>query len=327
MRAAHIFVSVLLPVAAVGCGDSGNKNKVDGCVGHLCGSPVSLNDNEGGNVIFEYIYLDTDLQAAFHLPAGVTTVQRTMAYFMNDMTPEKNPLPTPGQCENLDATKGWPLYVGSAHTDLDVGTLSFTGKKADGSAVTIDVPKGNPAMPDAIGRKHDVYYQVVNGVADMYLKPDSSYTAIFGGAGSIPATTMNDAIYLAPSFSVENPSLEDNGPLVGGTDYPVHWTPSTPQNLPQGGEVLGLTWLADVNGSPTHVCPTAHSAGTFTIPGATINEYKQVATARGTDTKHALLLRQAVVHQLQRLPNGDANNPRRIDMLGIMCWVQLVGIN
>ena len=65
----------------------------------------------------------------------------------------------------------------------------------------------------------------------------------------------------------------------------------------------------------------------FTIPGASISEYKAVATARGTDPTHALLLRQAVVHILDRLPNGDAKNKRRVDMLAIVCWVQVVGVN
>jgi hypothetical protein len=32
------------------------------------------------------------------------------------------------------------------------------------------------------------------------------------------------------------------------------------------------------------------------------------------------------VHKLARLPNGDANNKRRIDMLSMFCWVQLVDV-
>src|SRR5207302_3306599 len=127
-----------------------------GCTSHLgcpeAGMPA-LTDPEGGQVLFEYIYFDTELQTALGLPAGVTTANRVMAFFDDKMTPEDNPLPTAGQCNNLIATKGWPMYQGTPKTDLDVGTLTFTGMNTAGAASTITAPKGNP-LPgtDAIGR-------------------------------------------------------------------------------------------------------------------------------------------------------------------------------
>jgi hypothetical protein len=39
-----------------------------------------------------------------------------------------------------------------------------------------------------------------------------------------------------------------------------------------------------------------------------------------------LLLRSSIVHKLSRLPNGDPNNKRRIDMLSVMCWAQLMDV-
>src|SRR6185503_15870529 len=105
------FLGISLFVAAVAaCGDDDKGGGDDGtgpdaCVGHLCGSPVSINDPEGGNILFEYIYFDTQLQALLGVPA---TAQRVMAYFMNAQTPNANPLPTPGACVNLVTTKGWP---------------------------------------------------------------------------------------------------------------------------------------------------------------------------------------------------------------------------
>ena len=48
---------------------------------------------------------------------------------LDKMTPEDNPLPTAGQCNNLIATKGWPMYQGTPKTDLDVGTLTFTASE------------------------------------------------------------------------------------------------------------------------------------------------------------------------------------------------------
>ncbi|HVZ24041.1 MAG TPA: hypothetical protein VG871_23365 [Vicinamibacterales bacterium] len=303
-----------------------------GCSSDSTTDIAAITDPEGGNIIFEYIYLDSNLQKAFGLPAGVTTVQRTMAYFSNGMTPEDNALPEPGQCNNLDATKGWPLFIGSGEQDLDVGTLTIAGANKAGSDVTITVPQMMNAK-DQIGRMHNTFYQVVNPVADNFLKPDSAYTVSFGGAGSVKATDFTDGLYLPGDFQVSDPPFENAPALVGGTDYTVHWTPGTstlptgPDYASHGGGVIGLTWLADVTGSPTHMCPANHSDGMFTITGSTINEYKQVAQARGTDPTHALLLRQAVVHILNRLPNGDSKNKRRVDMLAIVCWVQLVAVN
>jgi hypothetical protein len=289
-----------------------------------------LSDPEGGQMILEYIYLDTEMQMALGLPPGVTTANRMVAFFENDVTPEVSPLPTPGQCNNLVATKGWPGYIGTPHTDLDVGTVTLTGKNTAGTDVTLTVDK-QPAGSDAFGRSHDIFYQKVNPVAANFLKPDSAYTVKFGGSPSgsttsIPATTLDNALYLAASFDISSPGLEDNGPLVAGTNFTVHWTPTTTPGLPMGDEVNVTTWLVDVTGSATHMCPMAMSAGQFTIPGTAIAEYKAIAQARGLPTNKMIMLRNAVVHQLRRLPNGSNTNKRRLDMLTLNCWAQLMDV-
>jgi len=128
------------------CGDDGNKVAdasvidgtpgIDACVGHTCGSgTVMVTDPEGGNLVLEHMKLDTQLQGFFKLPAGVTTQTRIMAYFMSAQTPNANPLPAPGVCTNLATTKGWPAFVGTPHTDIDVGTLTIKGKNAAGRLV------------------------------------------------------------------------------------------------------------------------------------------------------------------------------------------------
>jgi hypothetical protein len=328
---AKLIVSTFLFAAALTACGGDDKGTPDGCTGHACGGgSAAITDPEGGNIIFEYIYFDTELQAAFKLPAGTTTVNRVMAYFMNAQTPQSNPLPTAGTCNNLVATKGWPEWVAATHTDLDVGTLSMTGKNMAGADVTIDVPK-MPKGTDAIGRAHDIFYQVINPGAAAYLQPNSSYTIKMGGAGSVPATTITNGLFLANDFQVNSPTLEENGPLVAGTDYTVHWTPATSSNLPPtteevGGGVLGVTWLVDTTGAPTHVCPADHASGQFKIPGAAITEYKAIATSRGLPANKMILLRNAVVHRLTVLPNGDAANKRRVDMLTLLCWAQLVDV-
>src|SRR2546430_17372368 len=105
-----ILFAGVLAMGAAACSD--NAKTVDsgtGCTSHLgcpeAGMPA-LTDPEGGQVLFEYIYFDTELQTALGLPAGVTTANRVMAFFDDKMTPEDNPLPTAGQCNNLIATKG-----------------------------------------------------------------------------------------------------------------------------------------------------------------------------------------------------------------------------
>jgi hypothetical protein len=322
-----VFVSIsLAAVATTACTDDAAP-----CVGHACiKGDVTVDSAEGGNIIFEYIYFDTQLQGIFKLPPGVTTVNRVMAYFMDAQTPQANLFPTAGQCNNLETTKGWPEFVGTPHTDLDVGALTITGKNTAGTAVTIPVPKGTTAT-DQIGRKHDIFYQTVQPDAAAFLKPDSSYTVNFGGAGTIKPTVLPDALFLATDFTVKNPDLENDGPLKAGTDFPVEWNPATSANRPPagqlvGGDVLGVTWLVDTNGAPTHMCPVAHAQGHFTIPGSAITEYKAAAVARGTDPTHAILLRNAVVHQLVKLPNGESNNVRRVDMLTLYCWAQLMDV-
>jgi hypothetical protein len=330
MLAKMIVPTFLFTAALTACGDDGGGS--DACVGHTCTKgDIAVTDAEGGNIILEYIYFDTELAAAFKLPAGQTTVLRSMAYFMNAQTPNANPLPAPGTCNNLVATKGWPEYVGSPHTDLDVGTITITGKNTAGTDVSVDVPKQAKGT-DQIGRAHDIFYQTVQPGAATYLQPNSLYTVQLGGAGTIPATTITDALFMAADFTVSSPGLEENGPLVGGTDYTVHWTPATSSKLPPaaelvGGGVVGATWLVDPTGAPTHLCTTDHAMGQFKIPGATINEYKAIATSRGLPASKMILLRNAIVHRLAKLPNGDANNKRRIDMVTLLCWAQLMDVN
>jgi hypothetical protein len=121
------------------------------------------------------------------------------------------------------------------------------------------------------------------------------------------------------------------GPLVPGVDFPVAWNPATSSNLPPttqlvGGGVIGVVWLLDAPGAPTHMCLVSHSNGQFTIPGSAITEYRQIAQARGLETKHVILQRSALVHQLARLPNGEPTKQRRIDMLALVSWLQLMDV-
>jgi hypothetical protein len=330
-----VFVSIFLGAAVLtACGNDPNTTTADGCVGHTCSAgSAAVTDPEGGGIIFEHITFDTQLQGAFKLPAGEATATRVIAYFMSAQTPESNPLPMPGVCNNLETTKGWPLHVGTVHTDVDVGTLTIVGKNAAGADVSIDVPK-QPKGVDQIGRAHDVFYQVVTPKASDLLKQDSFYDVKFGGSATVPATTFQQAIYLAADYpSVQNPDMENDGPLKAGVDFPVSWTVGNSVNKPPAtqlvaGDVLGITWLVDMAGSPTHMCVVPANAQGFTIPGTAITEFKAAAAARGQPTDHLIMLRNAVAHQVVTLPltTGAATNKRRIDMVSLECWAQLMNV-
>jgi hypothetical protein len=315
-----IALLCLLPLAA--CGDDGDTQ----CVGHLCGEPAKITDPDGGNILFEYIYLDTELQTVFQT-GGQPHIARVIGYFTTQQDPANSPLPMPGVCNNL--TMGWPMYQGTSQTMADVGKFTLSGKNRAGGDVSIDVPKlmplaGQTSVRDSIGRPHPFAYQFLMPNADMYIQPDSFYDVTFSGSDTIAPTTFDDALFMAKDFTVTMPQVEGNGPMRATQPFPVSWTPATSANLPAGQSVLGVTWLVDSNGSPTHMCPVEHGAGTFTIPAATIAEYRQIATSRGANPDKVILLRNAIVHRLQPLPTTDTSNLRRIDMLTVMCWAQLM---
>jgi hypothetical protein len=97
--------------------------------------------------------------------------------------------------------------------------------------------------------------------------------------------------------------------------------------MPAGDSLYGIAWLVDTNGAPAIMCFTpTQSDDMFTIPGEMINEYKQDAMNRGTDPTHVILLRQAVDHHIVQLPNNEPNNKRRLDLITMNCWAQLMGV-
>jgi hypothetical protein len=312
---------------------TGGKALPDACVGDTCsqgGPPIT--EPEGGNLIVEHITLDTELRTALGLSVG-QTVMRVTAYFMSAQTPDSNPLPIPGTCTNLETTKGWPLHVGTPHTDVDVGTLTVVGKNTAGQDVSFGVPR-LPMGSDQIGRAHDIFYQLVWVNAAALLQPDSSYDVKFGGSATVPATTFTDAIYLASGYSepLQPPIIDSNGPLVAGTDFLVKWTAGTSANRPPAdrlvfGDVLGVVWLLDVNDSPTHMCVVPDSTNQLTIPGSTIAEYKLAAMARGRDMQHVILRRSAMAHQVVSLPLTAAPDARRrIDMISLKSYAQWMDV-
>lgn len=291
------------------------------CTGCRCGQTAPP---DGGNLFLEYIHVDNELETAMGLPGR--TAARAIAFFENAQTPDNSPFLVPGTCNNLEATHGWPLYVGSPHVDLDVGTLSLTGKNAAGTTLTIATTELRDGA-DLLGRPHDIFYQRFSPNADDLLQPDSSYDVAMSGMDPIATTAIEDGVFVPHDFEVVSPGVEDNGPLVAGMSFPVTWTPAVSANKRPDEDILSLVWLSDLTGRPSHVCVTLHGSGMFTIPGETVAEYRANAAARGANPDKVILTRQAAMHRLAPLPNGDPLNCRRIDLLGTVSWMQEMDVS
>lgn len=311
-----VIVSILPLTGLTACDDAQQ------CVGHICGGDVTLQTNEGGGVAFEYIHLDSDLRNANPAQPLPETILRVTSYFVNHQMPELNPFPAAAVCTNLIAEKAWPIYSGSPEY-LSAGSVTIKGKNAAGADVTIPNMKMSN-MKDPFQRTHETFYLNISPNAPELAKPNSAFTVEFGGEGAFEATTETDALFLAESFTVKNPGLEDNTPIQTDRDFTVQWNPVESTNLPPGDQVLGVTWLVDQLGGPTHMCPTLHAAGQFTVPAAALQEHKAIQLARGQDGTGMILLRNAIVHKLATLPNGDAENKRRIDMVSLYCHAQFM---
>lgn len=316
-----LVILSLLPLSTlVACDDDGN------CTGHICGGPVSLMDNEGGGVVMEYVYNDLALQSV----GAPETLARTTAWFTNHSSPEINPQPGPGVCTNLIDTNSWPVYIGRPAEYLKSGTLNILGK--NGADADIIMPLADMgAGRDPFTRAHDQYYLNLTPGVETLMKPNSFYTVEFGGDGVFEKTTYPDSIFLAENFEVLDPPFNPqngNQPIDTTQDLTVTWRPATSSNLPAGATVLGATWLVMPTGLPTHMCPTLHSEGKFTIPAQAFAEHKAIRKRLDTedDVSVMILLRNAIVHRLAVLPNGDEGNKRRLDMVSAMCWAQLMPI-
>jgi len=360
-RLAIASFSAVLALSTYACGDDDDDDDTgdtpdaaadDGSDGPDAGSDVdaavgprdpAITDLEGGQLLVEYIYLDQDLSDG--IAGGAPTVNRNMGFFMSGQTPEANALPLVSAtetCVNLYETDGWPLgpYDGQDRDEVDVGEVTISGVNTAGDEVTTVVPTGTTPI-DNWQRPHDLFYEFIPQNAENFLQPDSTYTVSMSGSDEYPATTYEDAIYIAGTFELGTPGLDDEDIGLSTTsDTLITWDPPTVPNENQpddlfGGALLTVVVLGDANtGAPVMLCPVPAAQGEFTITAEQVASFRASVIERAggvaTAADRAILLRNNFSHIIRWFNNGtdgapyDPANPRRIDFLGVNCWAQVV---
>jgi hypothetical protein len=295
----------------------------------------SITSPEGGAIYIEHVTLSDDAAAAFGL-APENTFARSVAHFVNSMSPDSMHVPPFNACTDLYQDPGnttglpdWPNGIGDSVDFLDVGTMKVTGKNYANDAIELDYTL-NTSGTDLFGRPIAEAYQVFQTGVTEYFKPGSSFTFEFGGSSEVDAQTWTDAAFIPYHFALINPGLNEDLTITSGTDVTIGWEEQdVPTNIPPNsgmGEVVALA--SPTTGGYAVACLYANDPdGAITIPGAMIESYRETEAALGGDPNVALLVRNYNNHHIMTLPNDDPNNVRRIDVVGIYCYVQFVTVD
>jgi hypothetical protein len=303
------------------CGDDGGGG--DPCANLGPHDPVpaeceqlGFNSPEGGEVRFEYMEWSKDCGDNADQPCGPdgrTTATRVVAYGMTNMEPQAYPMVTIGGCTNLAVKTTWPLAQGANRQYADTGALTLTG-----GPNTIDVPDADPANPDVLGRSHDKY-QFYFGAddTDQFVSENTNYTVNWAGSDTMPAQTFDNAIYMPGAYTLQDPGFQANIDIPNSGDFSMTWGDEGNSELAaSGGTMLSLIAFAIPGVGLTHLC-VGPDTGEIVIPDATIKEAVALAGYAGT----GFLLRGKLTHQLQELSDNDGPTGRRLDMLGIYCYL------
>lgn len=259
-----------------------------------------------------------------------------------------------------NGTPLWPTQNGTNKTFLDVGAnVTAVGMNEAGNAKTFTAP--NKGMgTDSFGRADDVYYQLFSLVdnnapladsdtANRYMPGswyDFSWAGNTGGSPAIAATTYTKALYIPTKFDLTVPTLNnevtDPNDNTKKVNFVLHetaagaagdnmnmttWTNGT--NTPKA--ILTATILASVpSGIPVLACAGPPGTASTTIGPDAVKSFHDTVMSNpefmGEDPNHALLLHQNFLHNPLYLRNGETNNPRRIDFVGVYCYTQLAAI-
>ena len=313
----------LLPMAfavVFACGDDSKttpdapKPPVDAPPDAMENPPLTLTDNEGGEIRLEWIsqYNPTAL-------AHQTTARAT-AYFYKSMTPSKFPIPAfPGCVDMRDKTK-WPLAQG-AITHLDVGNVIIASSGQD-LVMTRD-QSTTPVCPgncDPFSRPHTLWYRKAANLpandADTFLPPNEKYDIIFTGSSEWPAQVIKGVPFMPERWTVTSPPTDMTTMLQAGTDLTLTYTPVTSSNLPPGYRVnTFVAFQGTGHAGPIVACQEEGTDGSITVPAAMVDILRAYTPGR--------YVRQQLTHALFELTDG-APKPvaerKRVDVLTIYCY-------
>jgi hypothetical protein len=322
-----------IAIAACGGDDDGDNpdanNNPDADTSPDAAPPIGIDAPEGGAIFVEHVTLGDTLQAAIGLPEP--NFVRTVATAINGMTPEAMGIPTFNTCTNqwANTPTDWPMGIGTSVTYLDVGDMTVSGKNYANDATEWDLPL-NTSGTDLFGRPIDEVREYLDSGVSEYIKPGTFFTIEMSGSSEVEPTTWTDAAFVPNSFSVINPGLNDDVTFTAGTDATVEWEEQDlPASMPPNSAMAEVVALASpATGSLVIMCPFVNDPdGAATISGEMIQAYRDTVTAQGGDPDVAILVRNYNNHHIMELPNGDPDNVRRVDVIGIYCFVQLVNID
>ena len=335
VRNVRLISFAVIALAACGDGETASApdagDAVDAGEADAAGEcAASLESPEGGMVFLEYLTYSDAVATAAGL-GDARSALRIISYFIGDMEPDRMPLPPVGECTNLVTSPGWPAVLGDDLVELDAGEVTISTRNGDGDPVELDIPLATEGAPasfpyDSVGRRHTGnYYERIAIPAEEFAAGDTAATVHLSGSGELDEYTGTDAVFIPAPMALSSPGLEDEIAMTAGDDFTVSQSLATGTHAPPGVPVLQVVTLVDpATGHPVILCSALESEteGSFTIPGSAIQSYRDTTMALGHDPGLAILVRNSTVHQVRRLENGDDGNCRRVNMVGVYCYVQ-----
>lgn len=317
MRLASLRAGFALLMALGACGDDdgpGNPDSpvvnADGRIDTMPGADASPDapvvtffSDEGGEVRFEYVRL-----------ASGNANARVIAFFKGDDDVDFHDYPNLAGCTLVTDDTRWPTTDPMNADYIDVGTLTITN-----GTQTITVPKAT-IDSDPLQRTHGAgnwYYDPVMDVDDAsdFITEKTAYDVVLGGAGTFPATTFEDAIYIPADFNLVNPD-DTVSPvqLEADTALDVNWQmvdSMQPSWSTPAWVIVGFVTPAD---GAVVVCVETMNDGNVNISSDFVNMVRTAAPTGGT------MIRQVLHHNVRELEGPGVQGMRRIDMIGVWCY-------
>jgi hypothetical protein len=316
-------LSLLLGATGVGCGGDDDDNPVDydatpradaepdddaQIVEPTCAG--ELDCNEGGEVRLEYVtYTNPPGPGGRNNGARVTAFLLSNAGTGND--PDRQELvidPEAGGCYDVSERDFWPAAQSADREYVDAGQFVITG-----GPLALSVEEGAaPPTKDTWQREHaDWGWHFGIDDAATYISGDTAHSVTMTGSDTFDEHHYADAIYVPASFAQD--SLDPPG---GG--LPIELTPG--EDMTFTHEVVASDTTAPVidaiafvvAGVAQEVCLEIQDDGEIVVPASVIDHVLSVGAA-GT------MSRQTFTHNIADM-EVDGNH-RRIDMIGVWCYV------